>query len=93
MTIETTTTLPARAVLDAVREFLLGPERLGDAWIDSESDAHVSFHTFRGNLALAAFPDREREGRTRVRVTTLREENLVPRLLTYIESLGDRIRD
>lgn len=93
MTIETTTTVPASAVLDAVREFFLGPERLGDAWIVSESDTHVSLNTFRGNLALAAFPDREADGRTRVRVTTLREENLVPRLLTYIQSLGDRVRD
>lgn len=87
MTSETSTPARPERVLDAARRFFTGTERFADAWIDGESDTHIAFGTFRGNLAVAAFADPDDPERTRIRVTTLRDEGLVPRLLTYLESL------
>ena len=88
MTTETTAPMAPADVLRATRDFFTGPARMADAWIESESDSHVSFCTFRGNLAVAATPDPDAPGRSRVRVSTLREEGLVPRLITYLGSLA-----
>lgn len=87
MTTETTTTLPPADVLDAVRHFFMGGDAYHEAWLETESESHLSFGTFRGNLAVAAFPDPAGEAPTRVRITTLREEGVVPRLLTYLQTL------
>lgn len=84
---ETTTSLPPERVLEAVKEFFLGDEPFHSAWLIAESESHLSFGTFRGNLAVAAFPDPKGEAPTRVRVSTLREEGAVPRLLTYLRTL------
>lgn len=89
MTSETITSARPDRVLDAARRFFTGTGRFADAWIDNESDTHIAFGTFRGNLAVAAFADPEHPERTRIRVTTLRDEGLVPRLLTYLESVED----
>lgn len=86
MTRETTTTLAPDEVLSAVRRFFMGPDSLHSAWLETESDTHVSFGTFRGNLAVAAFPDPLDEAPTRVRISTLREESAVGRLLTYLRA-------
>lgn len=87
MTTETTTTLPPTEVLEAVREFFMGGDAYHEAWLERESESHLSFGTFRGNLAVAAFPDPAGEAPTRIRITTLREEGVVPRLLTYLQTL------
>lgn len=84
MTNETTTTLPAAAVLSAAKRFFTGSEAIHPAWIEAESDTHVSFATFRSNVLVSAFPDPEREGLTRVRASTLRDEAAVGRFLTYL---------
>ncbi|MCG8467432.1 MAG: hypothetical protein MJB57_04390 [Gemmatimonadetes bacterium] len=84
MTTDIESPLTPSAVLDAARRFFLGADRLGDAWIESESETHITFCTFRGNLSIAAFPGPDGPDVTRVRVTTLREEGIVPRLLTHI---------
>ena len=85
MTTETTLSITPGAALDAAREFFVGSSRMADAWIESESDSHLSFCTFRGNLSIGAVADPEAPGTTRVRVTTLRDEGLVPRLITYLK--------
>lgn len=92
MTTETASPLTPGEVLAAARDFFLGAERMADAWIDTESSTHVAFCTFRGNLSIAAFPDPDGggEGATRIRVTTLREEGIVPRLLAHIALAGGR---
>lgn len=90
MTTETESALAPADVLAAAREFFLGDARMGDAWVDTESDTHIAFCTFRGNLSIAAFPDPEAADATRVRVTTLREEGIVPRLLAYLHLAGAR---
>lgn len=87
MTTEITTRVPPAEVLEAVKRFFGGPEPFHDAWLENESEGHLSFGTFRGNIAVAAFPDPEGKAPTRVRVSTLREEGAVPRLLTYLRTL------
>ena len=87
MTRETTTTLAPGEVLAAARRFFTGPDRMADAWIDGESDTHVAFATFRGNLAVSAVPDPSVPGRSLVRVSTLRDEGLVPRFLAWLATL------
>jgi hypothetical protein len=89
MTREITTGLSPESVLNAVRSFFMGRDSLHSAWLETESETHLSFGTFRGNLAVAAFPDPLGEAPTRVRVSTLREEGAVPRLLTYLRTLED----
>ena len=84
MTSETTTTLPATAVLSAAKRFFTGSEAIHAAWIEAESDTHVSFATFRSNVLVSALPDPEREGMTRVRASTLRDEAAVGKFLTYL---------
>ncbi len=90
MTTETSTTLTPADVLAAARDFFLGDDRMADAWVDTESDTHIAFCTFRGNLSVGAFPDPEAGNATRVRVTTLREEGIVPRLIAYLELAVER---
>ena len=85
MTTETTARIDPGAVLDAARDFFIGPERMADAWIESESDSHLSFCTFRGNLSIGAVAHPDGQGGSKVRITTLRDEGLVPRLVTYLQ--------
>ncbi|MFQ5688724.1 MAG: hypothetical protein ACE5HQ_00445 [Gemmatimonadota bacterium] len=84
---ETTTTLSPTEVMAEVKRFFLGPGAFHSAWLEHEGESYLTFGTFRGNLAVGAFPDPEHEGRTRVRVSTLRDEGAVPRLLTYLRTL------
>lgn len=87
MTFETTSTLSPADVLAAAKRFFTGADALHSAWLENETEDHLSFGTFRGNIAVAAFPDPSGEARTRIRVTTLREEEAVPRLVTYLRTL------
>ncbi len=87
MTTEISSDLTPQEVLEATREFFMGPDAVHSAWLEGESAAHLSFGTFRGNLAVAAFPDPEAGGATRVRITTLRDEGAVPRLVTHLRIL------
>ncbi len=84
MTTEIASPLSPGDALAAARAFFLGEDRMADAWIETESDAHITFCTFRGSLSVAAFPDSEVPGGTRIRVTTLREEGIVPRLMAHL---------
>lgn len=91
MTVEITSELSPRALLEATKAFFLGKEAYRHAWLETESESHLGFGTFRGNLAVAAFRDPDGAGRTRIRISTLREEGAVPRLVTYLRGL-DRSR-
>ncbi len=84
MTTETTTARSPGAVLATARDFFLGQDRMADAWIETESESHITFCTFRGRLSVAAMADPETPAKTRIRVTTLREEGMVPRLIAHI---------
>lgn len=87
MTVEITSELSAARVLEAAKEFFMGDDAYQPAWLETESESHLGFGTFRGNLAVAAFPDPDGEAPTRVRISTLREEGTVPRLVTYLSTL------
>lgn len=89
MRVEITSGRSPAEILAATKAFFWGPEAYESAWLETESESHASFGTFRGNLAVAAFADPEREGRTRIRVSTLREEGIVPRLVTYLRTLDE----
>ena len=96
MTTETTTPLAPEEVLSEVRRFFMGADSLHSAWLETERDTHLSFGTFRGNLAVAAFRDPLDEAPTRVRISTLREESAVGRLVTYLrvrEAAGQAARE
>ena len=84
MTTEIESSLPPTDVLELTRSFFLGKDSMANAWIETESESHIAFCTFRGHLSVAAFPDPELSGKTKVRVTTLREEGIVPRLVAQI---------
>jgi hypothetical protein len=86
VTTETTSDLTPEQALRAARDFFLGPGSEPTAWLETESDTHLSLCTFRGNLAIAVFEDPAVPTRTRVRITTLREEGLVPRLIAHLDS-------
>lgn len=84
MTTEIASPLSPSEVLASARTFFLGEFRMADGWIETESDAHITFCTFRGNLSVAAYRDAEAPDETRIRVTTLREEGIVPRLMAHL---------
>jgi len=88
MTTETTTSASPERALAAAREFFLSGDGTGSAWLEDESETHLALGTFRGNMAVSAFRDPEDGSRTRVRVTSLREEGIVPRLITYLSGLA-----
>lgn len=93
MTFETTSSLSPGEVLAAARRYLAGGDGLPPAWLENESEGHLSFGTFRGNIAVAAFPDPSGEAPTRIRVTTLRDEGVVSRLMTYLGTLDAPARE
>ena len=83
---ETTTTLPAAAVLEEAKTFFMSDLSVYSAWLEDESETHVTFSTFRSRIAVSAFPDPEGEAPTRVRVSTLRVDEAVGKFLTHIET-------
>lgn len=89
MRVEITSARSPTEVLVATKAFFSGPEAYESAWLETEGEGHATFGTFRGNLAVAAFPDPEAEGRTRVRISSLREEGIVPRLVTYLRTIDE----
>lgn len=86
MTIETTTPLSPAEVLVHAREFFTARDSLHTASIETESDSHITFNTFRSRIAVSAFADPEEEDSTRVRVTTLREDATAAKFITYVRT-------
>ena len=91
MTSETTTDLPPADVLEMARSFFTGPEAIHEMSISESSDTHVEFASFRSSLVVAAFPDPEEEGRTRVRVSTLREYGAADQFLTFVRTASEKV--
>ncbi|MEN8143601.1 MAG: hypothetical protein ABFS14_01500 [Gemmatimonadota bacterium] len=84
---EVTTKLEPAAVLDRARQFFLGAGSIHAASLSEESESHLTFTTFRDRLAIAAYPDPGGHG-TRVRVSTLRPNQAVGKLLAFVSSNG-----
>ena len=86
MTNHTTVAASPAEALAAAREFFEAGAGTR-AWVEDESDTHISAATFRGNIAVAVRPGPDGAG-SAVRVTTLREEGIVPRLLAHMAAAG-----
>lgn len=86
MTIETTTPLAPEEVLALARGYFAEAGGPSSASISGESEMHVAFSTFRSRIVVAAFPDPDREDRTRVRASTLREEEAARKFITYVRT-------
>ena len=86
MTSETTTDLPPSDVLEMARSFFAGRDAIHEMSVSESSETHVEFASFRSSLLVAAFPDPEEEGRTRVRVSTLREYGAADQFLTFVRT-------
>jgi hypothetical protein len=87
MTAESTTELAAPAVLEAAKRFFSGAGAVHPAWVETESPTHVSFATFRSNIVVSALGDPE-SGKTRVRVSSLRDQAAVGKFVTYLDGLA-----
>lgn len=91
MTSETTTDIPPAEVLEMARAFFAGPEAVHEMSISEASETHVEFASFRSSLLVAAFPDPDGEGRTRVRVSTLREYGPAGQFLTWVRTASGKV--
>lgn len=91
MTSETTTDLSPSDVLEMARSFFSGPEAVHTMSVSESSDTHVEFASFRSSLLVAAFPDPDGEGRTRVRVSTLREYGAADQFLTFLRTASEKV--
>lgn len=84
MTREIRVDLPPRDVLERAKRFFTGAESGYAGWLDGEGEGFVRFRAFRGTLAVTALPERDGEGRTRVRISTLRAHPSVPLFLGWL---------
>ena len=88
MITETLTDLAPERVIEDARRFFTDEGALHSATIVDESDTHLTLGMFRSRLAITAFPDGSEEGRTRVRVSTLRSNDAVGKFLAFIRTGG-----
>lgn len=88
MTLEETTAVAPERVLEEARDFFTGDDSVYTAWLEDESDTHLTFGTFRSKIAVSAFPDPEGEAPTRVRVSTLRVDDSIGKFMTYVRTLS-----
>lgn len=82
---EVVTRLSPPDVIEEARRFFTDEGAFHSATIVDESDTHLTLGMFRSRLAISAFPADE-EGRTRVRVSTLRRSDAIGRFLALIET-------
>ncbi|MFQ5888771.1 MAG: hypothetical protein ACE5JR_01825 [Gemmatimonadota bacterium] len=80
------TELSPAAVLEEARRFFTGEDSVYAASIEEESEAHLTLATFRSRIAVSAFPDPADQGRTRVRISTLRPDDAIGKFLSYIRT-------
>lgn len=88
MTLETTTEIAPERILEEARDFFTGEGAVYSAWLEEESDSHLTLGTFRNKIAVSAFPDPEGEARTRVRVSTLRVDDAIGKFITFVRTLS-----
>lgn len=86
MTRETTTTLSPARVLELARRFFMSDLSVYSAWLEEESETHLTFSAFRSRIAVSAVPDPEDDGLTRVRVSTLRMDEVIGKFLTHVRT-------
>lgn len=82
---EVVTKLSPRAVIEEARQFFTDEGAFHSATIVDESDTHLTLGMFRSRLAISAFPA-PTEGKTTVRVSTLRRSDAIGRFLALVET-------
>ena len=80
---ETLTAMSPERTIDAARRFFTDSGAALPATIVEEGSNHLTVALFRSRLAISAFSDPEGRG-TRVRVSTLRRNDAVGKLLTLL---------
>lgn len=85
---ETLTGMSPERTIDAARRFFTDSGAVHSATIVEEGDNHLTVATFRSRVAISAFPDPDGQG-TRVRVSTLRRNDAVGKLLTLLANGED----
>jgi hypothetical protein len=80
---ETLTAMSPERTIEAAKRFFTDSGATLPATIVDQGDHHLTVATFRSRLAISAFPDPDGRG-TRVRVSTLRRNDAVGKLLTLL---------
>lgn len=86
MTAETTTPRSPAEVIDLAKSFFTGPDAVFSASVEEEDETHLVLNTYRSRIVVAAFPDPEGSGDTRVRISTLREDAVAGQFLTWVRT-------
>lgn len=89
MITEVVTSLSPSEVIEEARRFFTDEGAFHSATIIDEGDSFLTLGMFRSRLAISAFPG-DTEGRTRVRVSTLRRNDAVGRFLALVETGGSK---
>lgn len=84
MTREIRIDLPPREVLERAKRFFTGADSGYAGWLEEEGEGFVRFRAFRGTIALTALREGDGEGRTHVRISTLRAHPSIPLFLTSL---------
>lgn len=89
---ETLTAMSPERTIDEARRFFTDSGAALPATVVEEGSNHLTVSTFRSRLAISAFPDPDGRG-TRVRVSTLRRNDAVGKLLTLLATAeaGDQV--
>ena len=85
MITETLTALPPEQAIERARSFFSDAGAALPATVIESGENHLTVATFRSRLAITAYPDPDGRG-TRVRVSTLRNNDAVGKLLTLLAS-------
>lgn len=85
MITETLTAMSPERTIDEAKRFFTDSDATLPATVVDEGENHLTVATFRSRLAISAFPDPEGRG-TRVRVSTLRRNDAVGKLLTLLST-------
>lgn len=88
MITETVSALSPERVIEEAKRFFTAEQAVLPAQVVDEGDRHLTVGTFRSRVAVSAFPDPEGAG-TRVRVSTLRSNDAVGKLVALLATASD----
>jgi hypothetical protein len=88
MITETVSALAPERVIEEAKRFFTEEQAVLPAQIVDEGDRHLTVSTFRSRVAVSAFPDPDGAG-TRVRVSTLRRNDAVGKLVALLATASD----
>jgi hypothetical protein len=80
---ETITALDPEAAIEVAKRFFTDPRSPLPATVIEQGEGHLAVETFRSTVAVSAVQDPDGRG-TRIRVSTLRRNDAVGKLLTLL---------